>query len=87
MGILISNKNELAVRVAGCRWWCWVLSLAVRGVETGCGWAPVLGAGGCWVLVRGAVSWLCALWTQGAGAGCAPLRGCGSLVNLTVPDP
>ena len=32
--------------------------LAVRVVPTGCG---------CWVLVLGAVSWLCAWWKQGAG--------------------
>ena len=32
--------------------------LAVRVVQTGCG---------CWVLVLGAVSWLCAWWKQGAG--------------------
>ena len=63
---------ELAARVwrqsAGPGCWCWVnwrcrcwapvWVLAVRMVETGCQ---------CWVLVLGAVSWLCAWWKQGAG--------------------
>ena len=43
--------------VAGC-WVCVVVDceLAVRVVQTGC-----------WVLMLGAVSWLCAWWKKGAG--------------------
>ena len=53
--------------VAGC-WVCVVdCELAVRVVQTGCG---------CWVLVLGAVSWLCAWWKQGAGCW---LRACGAV--------
>ena len=75
MGILISNKNELAVRAldTGCGCRCWVLSAGCA-----CGWLPlvVLGAvpscarGGNRVRVgAGAVCW----WVLGAGAGCCQL--------------
>ena len=47
-----------AVRVVATGCQLGACELAVRVVPTGCG---------CWVLVLGAVSWLCAWWKQGAG--------------------
>ena len=53
--------------VAGC-WVCVVdCELAVRVVQTGCG---------CWVLVLGAVSWLCAWWRVETGCRVLAVRAC-----------